>query len=90
EEGSTSNLCSHAKACGGKAVAADVFGMPHAAKVREWLQKPALEKLTATWEWTGKGKITFSTTALTPVPAQLAWHDKWVTEKLRPFSIVND
>ncbi|KAH7090084.1 hypothetical protein BKA62DRAFT_626685, partial [Auriculariales sp. MPI-PUGE-AT-0066] len=90
DDGSTSNLRGHAKSCWGQAVVNDVDDMPDATRARELLSKPVSQKLTASFERTGKGKITFSSTTLTTYETRRAWTVKWVTEKLRPFAIVDD
>ena len=88
---SMSNLRKHAKRCWGDEIVAAADQAKNAKEVRATTVSGALdlESITAAFERTGKGKVTYSHRQHTKTEAR-AEIVRWVAESNRPFSIVSD
>jgi hypothetical protein len=88
---STSNLRKHAKRCWGDDIIATADKAKNAKEVRATTVSGALdpESITAAFERTGKGKVTYSHRQHTKAEAR-AEIVRWVAESNRPFSVVSD
>ncbi|KAI0079329.1 hypothetical protein K474DRAFT_1568550, partial [Panus rudis PR-1116 ss-1] len=89
---STSNLHKHARKCWGDATVQAARETANATLAREGLEKLARNSdgsITAAFERTGKGKVTYSTTQFTRTETR-AEIVRWVAENKRPFDVVKD
>jgi hypothetical protein len=88
---STGNLRKHAKRCWGEEIVAAADKAKNANDVRNTTIKGCLnlESITAAFERTGKGKVSYSHRQHTTTEAR-AEIVRWVSENMRPFSIVGD
>ncbi|KZV90024.1 hypothetical protein EXIGLDRAFT_595586, partial [Exidia glandulosa HHB12029] len=88
--GSTSNMRKHAKVCWGEAAVADADTAGSADAARKSIAPGSKQgTITAAFERTGKGKVTYKHTQHTK-PEMRATIVKWVARSQRPFSIVED
>jgi hypothetical protein len=88
---STGNLRKHAKRCWGEEIVAAADKAKNANDVRNTTIKGCLnlESITAAFERTGKGKVSYSHRQHTTTEAR-AEIVRWVSKNMRPFSIVGD
>ncbi|KAF8495266.1 hypothetical protein F5888DRAFT_1615865 [Russula emetica] len=88
---STGNLQKHAKKCWGDKVIASADKAKTAKEVHTTTVKGSLDpqSITAIFEQTGKGKVTYSNRQHTKTESK-AEMVQWVSESMRPFDIVED
>ncbi|KIL55792.1 hypothetical protein M378DRAFT_53553, partial [Amanita muscaria Koide BX008] len=87
---STSNLKRHAKICWGEETVKAAGNAKDARAARVILAKTNLKDgtITAAFERSGKGKVTYSHRQHTKTESRCIV--RWVSESMRPFQIVND
>ncbi|RXW14793.1 hypothetical protein EST38_g11056 [Candolleomyces aberdarensis] len=91
-DNSTGNLYKHARKCWGLDIVQQAINANDLAVTQQALAASktlADGSITATFERTGKGKVTYSTKPLTYQETRVE-SVRWVTESMRPASIVGD
>jgi hypothetical protein len=91
DKASTGSLRAHATRCWGKEIVQSASAAKDIASARQALGKAEMRdgSLTAVFERSGKGKITYSHVSHTrdETRAEIV---KWVSESMRPLSVVED
>lgn len=89
DAGSTGNMHKHAKTCWGEETVKAAMDTGTADEAREVLAKHKDGSIAAAFQVKGKGKVTYSHRQHTRTQTR-AEIVRWVSESVRPFSIVKD